>query len=214
MTAGEPKPLERAVAAETAAAAELARIPTWIWDGETLPVPIARICDSHYGLLIEEHDDLGRLIGMAAGTRLSGLLLPDVREVWVNAGEAPVRRRFTVGHELGHWVLHHAPGSSSGQAIHCRETEVSEGGAAESVPEDLGATLSATYLAYPPRELDANQFAAALLMPASIAREQADLMEHKSLCRRFDVSPEALTRRLWFLRSMAGPRGVGASPSG
>ena len=40
---------------------------------------------------------------------LSGLLLPSLGQIWVNADEAvqwPPRRRFTIAHELGHHVLH------------------------------------------------------------------------------------------------------------
>lgn len=42
---------------------------------------------------------------LAHGQSLSGLLLPVRGEIWVNAEEArqwPPRRRFTIGHELGH----------------------------------------------------------------------------------------------------------------
>ena len=54
---------------------------------------------------------------------LSGLLLPARGEIWVNAHEAkqwPPRRRFTIGHELGHWVMHRAAGQ---QALFCRVNE-------------------------------------------------------------------------------------------
>jgi hypothetical protein len=36
----------------------LTRIPDYIWDGETLPVPIDDLADSGFGLLIREADDL------------------------------------------------------------------------------------------------------------------------------------------------------------
>ena len=67
------------------------------------------MADSHYGLLVREHDDLCRMAGLLPHGHVSGLLLPGAREIWVDAGEAvraPNRRRFTIGHELGHWVLH------------------------------------------------------------------------------------------------------------
>ena len=39
--------LERRVAAEAAAERQLAEIPGWLWDGETLPVPVDSIADNH-----------------------------------------------------------------------------------------------------------------------------------------------------------------------
>ncbi len=176
------------------AARELANFPKWIWDGETLPVPIEDICDSHYGLLIEEDQDLAGLVGAPPGTRLSGLLLANRCEVWVNAGEALVRRRFTVGHELGHWVLHCRGGPSAGHlAIHCRTSEVKH-----ATEQDL----SDAYLRYPPSELDANQFGAALLMPARSLRHIAPGADLQDLAREFNVSADAIERRLWFLRQV------------
>src|ERR1700755_3561678 len=36
----------------------LAQRPEWLWDGESLPVPVEDVVDSVYGLLIREVDDL------------------------------------------------------------------------------------------------------------------------------------------------------------
>src|ERR1700756_3898258 len=90
----------------------LAQVPSYIWDGTTLPVPIEEIADSHVGLLVRNVEDLRRAPGapaLADGQLLSGLLLPVEGEIWVSADEArqwPPRRRFTIAHELGHWRLH------------------------------------------------------------------------------------------------------------
>src|ERR1700753_751681 len=97
---------------ERLAQAFLDRVPGYIWDGESLPVPIEEIADSHVGLLVRDVFDLSGAPGaprLAAGQTLSGLLLPDAGEIWVNADEArqwPPRRRFTIAHELGHWEVH------------------------------------------------------------------------------------------------------------
>ena len=97
---------------ERAAEAFLAGIPSYVWDGATLPVPIEEIADTHVGLLVRDVEDLGTAPGapeLGHGQALSGLLLPAVGEIWVNAEEArqwPARRRFTIAHELGHWRLH------------------------------------------------------------------------------------------------------------
>lgn len=202
MSGRAQSPLEQVRAAESVAVRELATIPDWLWDGVTLPVPVEDICDSHYGLLVEEHEDLAALVGAPPGTHLSGLLFGDRREVWVNAGEAPVRRRFTVGHELGHWVLHAGRGEAHDEAIvHCRESEVREEAGGEI---DLGHD----YLDYPPAELDANQFAVAMLMPLALVEvDEGRAPRDEILCRTLGVSAEALRRRRWFL----GHRAVAAA---
>jgi hypothetical protein len=125
--------------------------PAYVWDGERLPVPVEDIVDSVYGLLVRDVEDMRAAPGapaLAEGQALSGLLLPARGEIWVNAGEArrwPPRRRFTIGHELGHWVMHR----SGQQALFCRRTSVDE----RAVP--------------PARDIEeeASAFAAALLMP-------------------------------------------------
>ena len=43
----------------------------------------------------------------------SGMLLPAERRILVNADEAPVRQRFTIAHELGHWICQCLEGPAS-----------------------------------------------------------------------------------------------------
>jgi hypothetical protein len=102
-------------------------------------------------------------------------------EIWVNAGEArqwPPRRRFTIGHELGHWVMHR----DGQQALFCRRTTVDEAGAR---PEhDI--------------EEEASAFAAALLMPQWLfvrehTRTNGDVA---ALCATFHSSIAATERRI------------------
>ena len=57
----------------------LARVPSWIWDGESLPVPVEDIADSCFNLLVREVDDLSAAPGapeLGPDQSLSGLLLP------------------------------------------------------------------------------------------------------------------------------------------
>jgi len=200
-------------------------VPDWLWDGASLPVPIEDIVDSHYGLRIREGDDLAELAGIEGGGTVSGLLLPDAKEIWVDAREAehvPPRRRFTIGHELGHWVLDCGLGSRwTGGVVHCRSSQVREQAAAPERPAEAGAadepagdaaaagerdplaeSEHARALAeYPPAELDANQFAAAVLMPRDLVLAEYERVggDERKLCERFHVSRLAMQRRLWFL---------------
>ena len=179
-----------ACAIEQRAERVLADVPGWIWDGDTLPVPVEHVADSCFGLYVREVEDLRTAPGVpdlpeAAG--LSGLLLPSLGEIWVNAAEArdwPPRRRFTIGHELGHWCLHRTRG-----AVWCRQ---------HAIDPEPGARA-----AYPPEESEANEFAAALLMPAHLVRRHYERLRRrdpegcfKQLCRIFDTSGAAMSRRL------------------
>lgn len=171
-------------AIEARAEEVLAQVPSWLWDGEMLPVPVEDIADTCFGLLVRDVEDMASAPGapaLDAGEALSGLLLASRGEIWVNAAEArewPQRRRFTIGHELGHWVLHR-----TGQtALFCRHAVVE--------PET-------TKPAPPVPEDEANRFAAALLMPARLmAREYASDSNFERICRIFDVSGAAMGRRL------------------
>jgi hypothetical protein len=172
----------------------LARVPTYIWNGETLPVPIEEIADSHVGLLIRDVEDLGTAPGapqLEQGQSLSGLLLPTRGEIWINAAEArewPPRRRFTIAHELGHWSLHR----ESEEPVFCRATSV------EAPPEE-GSLL-------PPPEEQANAFAAAVLMPARLLREEYTRCrrDFHVLCQKFGASGAAMGRRLHAVIQPAG----------
>ena len=193
---------ERARAAEAAAEAQLAAVPDWLWDGESLPVPVESIADNHYGLLVQEERELGWVAGLGINTHVSGLLLPHTREIWVDAEEArvaPVRRRFTIGHELGHWVLHCNMGESAGrEVVHCRDQVVLEEGAVEK--DESGQHL-AERPRYPPEELEANQFGAAMLMPGALVRAATERVGPSldRLAKAFGVSTMAMERRVWFL---------------
>ncbi len=171
----------------------LSEVPSWIWDGKTLPVPVEDIADSCFGLQVRDVEDLRAAPGvpeLPADATLSGLLLPSVGEIWVNAAEArawPPRRRFTIGHEVGHWCLHRVDG-----AVWCRAPAVD--------PEEPEADPRP---AYPPEESEANQFAAALLMPAELVQRRYEQLRRQDadscfprLCSTFQVSGAAMSRRL------------------
>lgn len=119
----------------------------------------------------------------------SGFLLRDGNRITigVNSQTSRRRQRFTIAHELGHWKLHDGRLFVDHTIRINRRNEVSS-----------AATDS--------EEIQANAFAAALLMPEgwvqrAIDREQErgidsreDLVQ--TLAREFDVSTEAMGFRL------------------
>jgi len=165
----------------------LAQVPGYVWDGVTLPVPIDDIADTHVGLLVRNVEDLGTAPGapeLGHGQALSGLLLPSVGEIWVNAEEArqwPARRRFTIAHELGHWRLHR----DTERGVFCRSGSIEPGAPEKRIP-------------LPPAEEQANVFAAALVMPARLIQEQYVRCDRDffRLCETFGASGAAMGRRL------------------
>ena len=164
----------------------LARVPEWVWDGEELPIPVEDIADTCAGLHVRDVEDMSSAPGAPAlqpGQSLSGLLLPSVGEIWVNAEEAqqwPARRRFTIAHELGHWFLH----QGKQMPLFCRRAQV-DGESDERPP-------------LPTIEEEANHFAAALLMPAEMVRREyaSEGGDFAALCRTFSSSGAAMGRRL------------------
>ena len=135
----------------------------WFPASPRLPVPVESIAEDLLGLAVGERDDL----------EVSGMLLPAERQIWLNASESPARQRFTLAHELGHWVCQHLEGRSV--PVFYRATEVGVG---------EGRLL----------EREANVFAAELLMPEDEVRTAAGYGE---VATRFGVSGEAMAWRLY-----------------
>ena len=116
------------------------------------------------------------LLGFAVEARklpVSGMLLPAERRILVNADEPQTRQRFTIAHELGHWVCQ-CVGAESPQPVYCRA-------------EEVGVDPEARAL-----EREANIFAANLVMPEEAVRAASGE-------NRFGVSDEALAWRLYNL---------------
>lgn len=100
--------------------------------------------------------------------------------IWVNETQALTRQRFTLAHELGHHLLRHADGF-----------HLDLGG-------DLAPNVTGGHPGYDWRaERSANEFAASLLMPASMVRKAAtSTIDVATLASWFDVSPAAMGFRL------------------
>ena len=105
--------------------------------------------------------------------------------IGVNKHHSPVRRRFTVAHELGHHLLRHEGD------WHIDDMIISFRDSASSSGEHA-------------KEIEANLFAATLLMPQSwvrrdFLRSPFDLGDDQSLQRlskRYGVSTQSMTYRL------------------
>ena len=142
-----------------------------------IQVPVESISEDLLGLRIEESWNLGDT---------SGLLIPAERLIVLNAAEhatgrndPPLRRfRFTIAHELGHWICH-ADENAEAPAVYCRHADLAH-----------DADRS--------REREANVFAAELLMPEAAVRDAwAESPDPESCAARFDVSPTAMRWRLY-----------------
>ncbi len=196
---------KRALETEAAAERELGRVPDWLWNREQLPVSLEEIADSHYGLLVRDEIELAALAGLDGDVHISGLLLPAPREIWVDAEEArrwPGRRRFTIAHELGHWVLDCELGHRGDEPVHCRTETLSE----DAVLEDRDTEEPPSKPKFPPPpERDANRFAAALLMPRRLFETEYVYLDgdERKLADMFGVSLAAIKWRIHFLHEIA-----------
>ena len=126
------------------------------------------------------------------GADISGLLMSAEgrASICVRDSDPLVRQRFTIAHEIGHFVLRHQ----------------FEPGAHVHVDEKWKVTARSTNrsLGVDPQEVEANQFAAALLMPSNLLRERAqrygerqlDDQNVAALAREFKVSEQAMVIRL------------------
>ena len=145
------------------------------YPADEIPVPVESIAEDLLCLRIEERD-LGEC---------SGMLLPSERLIVVNAaeatsGETPTRRhRFTIAHELGHWICHARRDAVGEAPTYCRSQDVSQ-----DTDRDL--------------EREANVFGAELLMPEAAVREAwAAAPDASEFAARFEVSALAAQWRLY-----------------
>jgi hypothetical protein len=138
-----------------------------------LPVPVEAIAEDLLGLHVEEDE-----------IECSGLLLPAERRVVLCSGEPQVRQRFTLAHELGHWVCQVREGHEA--PVYCRAADV--------------APTADRFL-----EREANVFAAELLMPEPAVRtEWSRAQSAAELATWFGVSEEAMSWRLFNLGLQSG----------
>jgi Zn-dependent peptidase ImmA (M78 family) len=131
-----------------------------------------------------------QIIRSAAEWSESGFLLRDNGRViiGINARNSPSRQRFTIAHELGHWLMHDGKPLIVDQSVMINKRD--------------DVSSQATDL----QEVQANQFAADLLMPKEYVMDElrqqmsSDIGSREELitllARRFDVSNDAMNWRL------------------
>ncbi len=107
--------------------------------------------------------------------------------IGVNATHPPTRQRFTIAHEIGHFLMHSERSMFVDKTVVFRDRSSSLGTDAE--------------------EIEANQFAAALLMPETLVLSEVKALVAssksrngdrwvKQLAKQFDVSPQSMQFRL------------------
>ncbi|MDO8308937.1 MAG: ImmA/IrrE family metallo-endopeptidase [Actinomycetota bacterium] len=146
---------------------------------EALPVDVEQLVQLEGAQLVRENLDRS----------ISGMLIREESVVLlaVNSGNHPRRQRFTIAHELGHLLLH--PGRQ-----HTVDSTVRV-----NFRDDVSSRATDS------EEIEANAFAAALLMPAVQVRASLQRFQSATgnpgrvvseLAEQFGVSAEAMGYRL------------------
>jgi Zn-dependent peptidase ImmA (M78 family) len=106
-----------------------------------------------------------------------------VKAIGVNSRHAPTRQRFSIAHELGHYLNGHQSYDPGGEHV-------------ESQPSYLDPQQR--------QEIEANEFAAELLMPTDwLKRDVAELgADGAVLAKRYGVSEQAMWIQLLDLKLM------------
>lgn len=131
---------------------------------EAPPVPVEKIAKK-FDFTVIEFD---------FSDTISGVLKTQRKVIGVNKKHHPIRRRFTIAHELGHFLLSHE----------------NKGG--DFVDDNFEKPISS--------EREANLFASFLLMPKEwikkrVKGQRIDSQTIKKLAKEFEVSEQALTVR-------------------
>jgi DNA helicase-2/ATP-dependent DNA helicase PcrA len=180
------------------------------------PIAVEDLADLLYLLAIDLTLDLPR--------SLAGRLYAEQRIIEVRRSDPPSRQRFTIAHEVGHYRLHVvAERALASSSYACSAAAIAKGdGEGRAAPRLRAAALPGFAAPQPPaapppstrdmrrREIEANTFAAELLMPAllveqAVARYGPDIV---GLAEHFAVSRQAVQYRLEKLRLLlpAGPQ--------
>lgn len=116
-----------------------------------------------------------RVVEEQLESEISGMLYREGGHavILINQNDAPVRKRFSVAHELGHYHLHASLSVFVDRRVRFRDSNSSQGTIKE--------------------EIEANNFAAELLMPETFVLQEAVRLRGR---RRLPLSDEELIEEL------------------
>lgn len=195
-----------------------ARQTLMAWEGRVGPLkpPIAveDLADLLYLLAIDVTYELP--------SNLAGRLYAEQRIIEVRRGDLPRRQRFTIAHEIGHYQLHVVAEGAYSSSYACNDAAIGHGHDEDQAPSLLREKPLpgfAVALPLPPqlsgrdarrREIEANAFAAELLMPAQLVEQAVERYGKNlpALAELFAVSHQAMQLRLekLLLLSPSGPQ--------
>ncbi len=150
-----------------------------------LPIPV-EVIPKHLNIELQYESFDGQIDGLLYRDEDSEQYV-----IGVNSKHLPNRRRFTIAHEIGHFLLHH------GESIYV------DGGSFQVNFRDSESSKGANI-----EEIEANLFAAALLMPEELVKETVmkrlkngidflhESEELDKIANDFKVSVQALCIRL------------------
>jgi len=157
-------------------------------EGYRVPVPIHLVAQ-RLNLTLE---------AAALGDKVSGMLVVDGDQgaIGYNSAHARVRQRFTISHEIAHYLLHARRSGKAQLFIDKQVTYRRDDQSSAGVNRE---------------EIEANQLGAALLMPRGLVQQEIrarglDLDDSEAielLAKRFQVSTAAMSNRLQNLRILA-----------
>lgn len=132
-----------------------------------------------------------RIVESPLGPNVSGLLVTKDGESYiaVHSDDQQRRKRFTIAHEIGHYILRH---QTPGEFVHVDKADY------------LVSRMATKSPGGDPKEVEANQFAAALLMPKPLI--ESWLTKHdlttfsdygiEAVAEDFEVTVQAMMMRL------------------
>ena len=134
------------------------------------PVPVETIANE-LGFVIMPYDFPDDTSGVL-------LIRPDAKVIGFNQNHSPARQRFSIAHELGHYLNGHEDFSVDGKGEKIRI----DGQFDWSDPQQRN-------------EMEANEFAAELLMPSDLIKRDAasqGKLDARQLAERYEVSEQAM----------------------
>ncbi len=149
-----------------------------------------------YENILKDKDDLEIYFVPLEDDTASGVTLYKDRSftILVNNIKPETRQHFTLGHELSHYVLHQAVLKEE-SAIVDEDTSLDGSGMLHRLDDAITTKL----------EIEANNFAASLLMPIDLVRRAWQATENVEECARiFKVSVVAMSVRLAQLGMVSG----------